>query len=152
MSSVRSILKNKKPLVTVGTDQMVFDAVEKMAINDIGAVLVLDAVGKIAGIFTERDSLQKVTRRCLDPATTPVSAVMTQQVRYAKPDHTIEDCLRQMTERFFRHLPVLDDDQVLLGIVSIGDLVKARLVEQNFIIEQMEHYIIDSPALARPAK
>lgn len=152
MSSIRSILKNKKALVSVGVDQMVFDAVEKMAVNDIGAVLVLDAAGKIAGIFTERDSLQKVTRHCLDPATTPVTAVMTQQVRYAKPDHTIEDCLRQMTERFFRHLPVLDDDQVVLGIVSIGDLVKARLVEQSFIIEQMEHYIVDSPALARPTK
>ena len=123
-----------------------------MAANDIGAVLVLDAAGKIVGIFTERDTLQKVTRRCLDPVTTPVTAVMTQQVRYARPDHTIEDCLRQMTERFFRHLPVLDDDQVLLGMVSIGDLVKARLGEQEFIIEQMEHYIIDSPSLARPVK
>lgn len=152
MSTIRSILKNKKPLIFVGTDQTVFDAVEKMAANDIGAVLVLDAAGKIVGIFTERDTLQKVTRCCLDPATTPVTAVMTQQVRYAKPDHTIEHCLAQMTERFFRHLPVLDDDQVLLGIVSIGDLVKARLVEQEFIIEQMEHYIIDSPPLARPVK
>lgn len=152
MSSIRSILKNKKPLVTVGIDQMVFDAVEKMVENDIGAVLVLDSAGKIAGIFTERDSLQKVTWCCLDPATTPVTEVMTSHVRFAKPDQTIEDCLRLMTERYFRHLPVLDDDQVLIGMVSIGDLVKARLSEQEFIIEQMEHYIVDSPPLVRQAK
>lgn len=152
MSSIRSIWTNKRPLISVNTDQTVCDAVEKMATNDIGAVLVLDAAGQIVGIFTERDCLQKVTRCCLDPVTTRVTQVMTSQVRYAKPDQSIEDCLRLMTERYFRHLPVLGDDQVLLGMVSIGDLVKARLVEQEFIIEQMEHYIADSPPLARQLK
>ena len=152
MSSIQSILKNKKPMVSVSIDQMVLDAVEKMALNDIGAVLVLDATGAIAGIFTERDCLQKVSRHCLDPAATPVSDVMTGHVRYAKLDHQIEGCLRLMTERYFRHLPVLADDQTILGMVSIGDLVKARLVEQDFIIDQMEHYIADSPPLARSVK
>lgn len=149
MSSIQSILKNKKPLVSVSIDQTVLDAVEKMVLNDIGAVLVLDATGAIAGIFTERDCLQKVSRLCLDPASTPVSDVMTGHVRYAKLDHQIEGCLRLMTERHFRHLPVLGVDQTILGMVSIGDLVKARLGEQDFIIDQMEHYIADSPPLTR---
>ena len=144
MISIRGILNNKKPLVTVHEDQTVFDAVERMAGNDIGAVLVLDARGKVAGIFTERDCLQKVTRPCLDPVTTPIRDVMTTQVRYATPDQSIEDCLRLMTERFFRHLPVMDEQKNVLGMVSIGDLVKVRLVEQDFIIGQMEHYITDS--------
>lgn len=149
MISIRGILNNKKPLVTVHADQTVFDAVERMAGNDIGAVLVLDAKGKVAGIFTERDCLQKVTRPCLDPVVTPIRDVMTTQVRYATPDQAIEDCLRLMTERFFRHLPVMDEQKNVLGMVSIGDLVKARLVEQEFIIGQMEHYITDSLPVGR---
>ena len=149
MISIRGILNNKKPLVTVHEDQTVFDAVERMAGNDIGAVLVLDARGKVAGIFTERDCLQKVTRPCLDPVTTPIRDVMTTQVRYATPDQSIEDCLRLMTERFFRHLPVMDEQKNVLGMVSIGDLVKVRLVEQDFIIGQMEHYITDSLPVGR---
>ncbi len=152
MSTIRSILKNKKPMISVGTHQTVFEAAEKMAENDIGAVLVLDGAGRIAGIFTERDSLQKVTRRCLDPMATPVTAVMTQQVRYAKPDYTIEDCLQQMTERFFRHLPVLDDNQVLLGMVSISELVKALLKKKESIHAETDNFIIGSPRLARPVK
>lgn len=152
MSTIRGILKNKKPPISVGTHQTVFEAVEKMAENDISAVLVLDRAGRIVGIFTERDSLQKVTRRCLDPMTTPVTAVMTQQVRYAKPDDTIEDCLRQMTERFFRHLPVLDDNEALLGMVSISDLVKALLKKEESIHTETDSFIIGSPRLARPVK
>lgn len=152
LSNIRSILKNKKPLISVGTHQTVLEAVEKMAENDIGAVLVLDGLGRVAGIFTERDSLQKVTRRCLDPAKTPVTAVMTQQVRYANPNYTIEDCLRQMTERCFRHLPVLDDNLVLQGMVSISDLVKALLKKQESIHAETDNFIIGSPRLARPVK
>lgn len=149
MISIRGLLQNKKPLVTVGADLMAFAAIERMAAADVGAVLVLDEGGKIAGIFTERDCLQKVSSKQLDPTTTPLRQVMTTNVRYAKPDQAVEDCLRLMTERFFRHLPVLDEQGKILGIVSIGDLVKARLTEQEFVIDQMEHYIADSLPVQR---
>lgn len=149
MSSIRGLLQNRKPLVTVAADQMAFAAIERMAGADVGAVLVLDDSGSIVGIFTERDCLQKLSSKRLDPTTTPLRHVMTTSVRYAKPEQTVEDCLRLMTERFFRHLPVLDEQGKILGIVSIGDLVKARLTEQEFVIDQMEHYIADSLPVQR---
>lgn len=149
MITIRSLLQNKKPLVSVSADQMVFAAVLQMTDNDIGAVLIMDETGRIAGIFTERDSLKKITRPGLDPQTTPLRSVMTTHVCYAKPEQSVEDCLRLMTERHFRHLPVLDEQQNILGLVSIGDLVKARLVEQEFMIDQMEHYIADSLPVQR---
>ncbi len=146
--SIRDLLQNRKPLVTVDVDAMVAVAVERMAEADIGAVLVMDA-GAIVGIFTERDCLQKVARKSLNTAITPLRQVMTSNVRYATHDQSVEDCMRLMTERYFRHLPVLDEHGTLLGIVSIGDLVKARLSEQKFVIEQMEHYIADSLPVTR---
>jgi len=149
MSSIRGLLQNKKPLVTTGADEMVAAAVAQMTGADVGAVIVLDEYGRVAGIFTERDCLQKVTGQGRDPGTTPLREVMTTNVRYAKPEQTIEECLRLMTERFFRHLPVLDAQGNILGIISIGDLVKARLSEQAFVINQMEHYISDSLPVAR---
>lgn len=149
MSSIRSLLQNKKPLVTARVGQTVNEAVAQMTGADIGAVIVLDELGRIVGIFTERDCLQKVTRPCLDPCTTPLRDVMTTSVRFAKPEQTIEECLRLMTERYFRHLPVLDDQGNILGIISIGDLVKARLSEQEFAIDQLEHYIADSLPVGR---
>ena len=142
--TIRKLMQNHKPLVSVRVDQTAFDAVVQMTGAGVGAVLVLDEAGKIVGIFTERDCMQKVTRAGLDPKATPVQSVMTSNVRYAKLDQPIEECMRLMTERHFRHLPVLDDQQQILGIVSIGDLVKARLVEQEFVIGQMENYISDS--------
>ena len=146
--SIRDLLQNRKPLVTVDVDAMVAVAVERMAEADIGAVLVMDE-GAIVGIFTERDCLQKVARKSLNTAITPLRQVMTSNVRYATHDQSVEDCMRLMTERYFRHLPVLDEHGTLLGIVSIGDLVKARLSEQKFVIEQMEHYIADSLPVTR---
>lgn len=149
MSTIRSLLQNKKPLVSARVGQTVNDAVTLMTGADIGAVLVLDDLGRIAGIFTERDCLQKVTRPCRDPCATPLSDVMTTSVRFARPEQTIEECLRLMTERYFRHLPVLDEQGKILGIISIGDLVKARLSEQEFAIGQLEHYISDSLPVGR---
>jgi CBS domain-containing protein len=146
--SIRELLQNRKPLVTVDVDAMVAVAVERMAEADIGAVLVMDE-GEIVGIFTERDCLQKVARKSLNIAFTPLRQVMTSNVRYVTHDQSVEDCMRLMTERYFRHLPVLDEHGTLLGIISIGDLVKARLSEQKFVIEQMEHYIADSLPVTR---
>lgn len=150
MNTIRTLLnQNRKPLFTVTTESMVSDAVRVMISNDIGAVLVMDDAGNIAGIFTERDCLQKITGPELDPRTTPIRSVMTCNVRYAKPEQRIDECLHLMTERFFRHLPVLDDQCKVLGIVSIGDLVKARITEQSFTIDQLEHYIADSLPVQR---
>ncbi|GAB4176476.1 MAG: CBS domain-containing protein [Rhodocyclaceae bacterium] len=152
MISIRTVLRDKtrkKPLISMNGEASAQEAVEAMAANDVGAVLVTDDAGKIAGIFTERDCLRKITHPGLDPKTTPLRQVMTDRVRYAKPEYTVGQCLALMTERFFRHLPVLDDEQHVLGIVSIGDLVKAKVAEQEFIIQQMEHYITDSQPLPR---
>lgn len=141
MKSIRQILNNKKkPLTTVTSDDSVYKALQLMQERDIGAVLVLDN-GKLSGIFTERDCAQKVAIQGLDTRKTPVRDVMTDKVRFVTPDQTVTQCLGLMTERFFRHLPVMDENQKLIGIISIGDLVKEKISEQDFTIEQLERYI-----------
>ena len=104
------------------------------------AVMVLDGK-KLIGIFTERDCLHKITALGRKPQEVLVSEVMTKQVRFVTQDMEISQGLALMTERFLRHLPVLDEQENILGIVSIGDLVKAKISDQSFIIEQMERYI-----------
>jgi len=111
-----------------------------MCDRDIGAVMVLDGK-KLAGIFTERDCLHKVTAVGRNPQEVLVRDVMTTEVRVITTDMEVSQGLALMTERFFRHLPVLDEQKNILGIVSIGDLVKAKISDQGFIIEQMERYI-----------
>jgi CBS domain-containing protein len=141
MISIKQILSEKtKPLTTVSPDDSVQKAVELMSERNVGAVLVVDG-NKLIGMFTERDSLHKVTARDLNPRNLSVREVMTSKVRFVTPSMEVSQCLAIMTERFFRHLPVLDEQENLLGIVSIGDLVKAKISEQNFIIEQLERYI-----------
>jgi CBS domain-containing protein len=102
--------------------------------------MVVDG-SKLKGIFTERDCVHKVTSVGLNPRDTLVRNVMTTKVRYVTLDMEASQGLALMTERFLRHLPVLDGQQKILGIVSIGDLVKAKISDQRFIIEQMERYI-----------
>ena len=141
MKSIRQILNNKKkPLTTVTSDDSVYKALQLMQERDIGAVLVLDN-GKLSGIFTERDCAQKVAIQGLDTRKTLIREVMTDKVRFVTPDQTVTQCLGLMTERFFRHLPVMDENQKLIGIISIGDLVKEKISEQDFTIEQLERYI-----------
>ncbi|MGB8516879.1 MAG: CBS domain-containing protein, partial [Gallionella sp.] len=115
-------------------------AVELMRDRDIGAVMVLDGK-KLIGIFTERDCLHKITALGRKPQEVLVSEVMTRKVRFVTQDMDVSQGLALMTERFLRHLPVLDEQENILGIVSIGDLVKAKISDQSFIIEQMERYI-----------
>jgi CBS domain-containing protein len=124
----------------VSAEDTVQVAMELMRDRDIGAVLVV-ADKRLIGIFTERDCLHKVASLGLNPRDLRVREVMTEKVRYVTPDKEVSQCLALMTERFFRHLPVLDEHQNILGIVSIGDLVKAKISEQELIIEQMERYI-----------
>ena len=141
MKTIKQILAEKtKPLTTVTPDSTVLSAMELMRKRDIGAVMVVDG-NKLIGIFTERDCLHKVSSLERNTREVLVSEVMTEQVRYVTPDMEVSQGLALMTERFFRHLPVLDEDNNILGIVSIGDLVKAKISDQSFIIEQMERYI-----------
>lgn len=141
MKGVAQILRAKPSNVvhTIGPDDTVYDAVRKMADKGIGALLVLDG-GKIVGIVTERDYARKVALADRSSRQTPVSVIMTTEVLCVSPRQTTEECMALMTEHRLRHLPVLDDGK-LIGLVSIGDLVKDIISEQQFIIEQLEHYI-----------
>jgi CBS domain-containing protein len=141
MIKIQQILAQKtKPLTTVAPGDTVQHAIELMRDRDIGAVMVVDG-DRLTGIFTERDCLHKVSAAGHDPRKIPVGEVMTEEVRFATPDMEVSQGLALMTERYFRHLPVLDEQQKILGIVSIGDLVKAKISDQSFTIEQMERYI-----------
>lgn len=141
MTTIKQILAGKtRPNTTVGPDDTVKSAIDLMRERDIGAVMVVVG-GKLVGIFTERDCLHKVLALDVNPRETLVRQVMSEKVRVATLELEVSQGLSLMTERFFRHLPVLDEQGNILGIVSIGDLVKAKISEQTFIIEQMEHYI-----------
>lgn len=141
MKTIKQILAEKtKPLTTVAIDATVQKALELMRDRDIGAVLVVDG-DRLKGIFSERDCLHKVASLGLNPKEIRVRDVMTSRVHYATLDTEVSQGLALMTERFLRHLPVLDEQKNILGIVSIGDLVKAKISDQRFIIEQLEHYI-----------
>ncbi|HEU4651609.1 MAG TPA: CBS domain-containing protein [Croceibacterium sp.] len=141
MTVVADILKSKAdPAVhTVGPAASVFEAVQAMAQKNIGALLVIDA-GRVVGIVTERDYARKIVLLDRSSKATPVRDIMSTRVMYVTPSHTSSECMALMTENRLRHLPVLDGDK-LVGLVSIGDLVKDIISEQQFTIEQLEHYI-----------
>lgn len=117
----------------------VFDAVKLMADKGIGALLVMDG-DAIAGIITERDYARKVILMGRSSKETPVTDIMTANVLYVSPDQTSEECMALMTENRVRHLPVLDSGK-LVGLISIGDLVKDIISDQRFVIDQLEQYI-----------
>lgn len=141
MKTVAEILKSKaSPVIySVGPDSSVLDAIKMMAQHSIGALVVLDE-GKVVGIVTERDYSRKVILKNRAAVTTPVRDIMTSAVIYVTPDQNSQECMALMTERRLRHLPVMDGTR-LIGLVSIGDLVKGIIDEQEFIISQLEHYI-----------
>jgi CBS domain-containing protein len=141
MKTVRQLIDGKNhKLASVAPDQPVLRALEIMAEYDVGALLVLDGE-RLAGIFSERDYARKVILHGKASRNTPVSEVMTARVICVTPERTVEDCMAIMTEKHIRHLPVLDAEQKVLGIVSIGDVVKEMLNQQQFIIGQLESYI-----------
>ena len=141
MSTVADILGSKphQAVHAIAPDAAVFDAVQLMADKNIGALLVMDEE-KVVGIVTERDYARKVVLMTRSSRETPVRDIMTSAVMFVGPSQTTEECMVLMTESKVRHLPVMQGSK-LLGIVSIGDLVKSIISEQKFTIEQLQHYI-----------
>jgi len=117
----------------------VFDALQLMADKNVGALLVLDGE-KIAGIFSERDYARKIILKGKASKDTPVAEIMTAEVTTLRPEQSVEECMGLMTDKRIRHLPVLDGEK-LVGLISIGDVVKAIISEREFIIKQLESYI-----------
>ncbi|EXI91334.1 MAG: Arabinose 5-phosphate isomerase KdsD [Candidatus Accumulibacter regalis] len=141
MKTLKQILDSKGGvLATVAPDDSVFKALQVMAERNVGAVLVVDQ-NRLLGIFSERDYARKVSLLDKSSRDTQVCEIMSNKVLYVTPDQTVDECMAIMTERHFRHLPVLNEQHELLGIVSIGDVVKETISEQQFIIQQMEKYI-----------
>ena len=140
MKTVRQLLDSKHPrLVSVSPDTTVLDALKVMAEKEIGAVLVLDG-DRLAGIFSERDYARKVVLQGKSSKDMPVCEIMTDKVVCVRPEQSIEECMGLMTDKRIRHLPVLEHKKVV-GVISIGDVVKEMLAEQEFVIKQLESYI-----------
>jgi CBS domain-containing protein len=140
MHSIRDILREKGAKVqSIAPTVNVFDALQIMADQGIGALLVLEH-GKPVGLFSERDYARKLALQGLRSRDTPVSAIMSSPVLTIRPDASVQDGLQLMTDKFVRHLPVVDGSGVI-GMVSIGDLVKAVIQDQQALIEQLESYL-----------
>jgi CBS domain-containing protein len=140
MGKVKDILKVKgNSVYSVEPSLTVYEAVEVMCQKNIGGLLIVDE-GRIAGIFTERDYARKLILKGKSSKTTPISELMTKNPITVSSETSIEDCMNVMTDKFIRHLPVVDDDQ-LVGLISIGDVVKHIIEEQKEIIEHLENYI-----------
>ena len=141
MTAASQILNSKpdKTIYTTTPAASVFDAVKLMAEKGIGALIVVDRA-KTVGMLSERDYARKVILVGRSSKETKIREIMTTQVISADPHQSVQECMTIMTEKRIRHLPVMEDDQ-LIGMISIGDLVKAIIAEQQFVISQLEHYI-----------
>ncbi len=140
MKTIKQLLGSspRQPLAVAPGDSVIA-ALEIMAKHDVGAVLVLEGT-RLAGIFSERDYARKVILQGKSSKDTQVREIMTEKVIFAKPSQTVDECMAIMTEKHIRHLPVMDGD-ALVGMISIGDLVKETICEQAFVIKQLENYI-----------
>lgn len=140
MKTVKQLLQGKGyEVASIAPDKSVYDAMQLMAAKNIGALLVLEA-GELIGIVTERDYSRKAYLLDKSAKDLLVKEIMTRQVAYVGPDYTTEECIALVTEMRVRHLPVLENDHVI-GILSIGDLAKDVISNQQFMIQQLEHYI-----------
>lgn len=141
MKTLRQLLAGKrKTLSVVSPNDTVFHALKLMAEHDVGALLVLDGE-QLVGLLSERDYARKIALLGKTSREALVRDIMSDKVLYVGLDHSVSECMAVMTDKRFRHLPVLDGDQQVVGIVSIGDLVKETIAEQQFIIKQLENYI-----------
>jgi CBS domain-containing protein len=139
--SISSVLKHKrKEIWSVKPEQTVYEAIERMAETGVGALLVISA-DKLVGIISERDYARKVILRGRSSKETLVKEVMTSQLYFVTPEDTLDKCMTIMTNHRIRHLPVMEDENVV-GIVSIGDLVKWIISEQEATIQHLENYIV----------
>lgn len=144
VGTIREILSHKGGTTwTISPDTTVFEAIEMMAEKNIGALLVTRD-NKLAGIISERDYTRKVALKGRSSKDTRVNEILSGSVVSVTPDHTVEQCLRLMTENRVRHLPVLEGNQIL-GVISIGDLVNWVISTQSSTIQQLEAYITGYP-------
>jgi CBS domain-containing protein len=142
--TISEILTQKGATVwSVSPDTTVFEAIVMMTDKNVGALLVTEN-GKLAGIISERDYTRKVVIKGKSSKTTAVKEILSSQVIHVSPSHTVEECLRLMTDHRFRHLPVLDGDKIV-GIISIGDLVNWIISAQHTTISQLQTYITGVP-------
>lgn len=140
MIALRQLLHSKSAGIwSVTSTASVFDALQSMAEKNVGALLVIDD-GTLVGIISERDYARKVVLKGKSSKDTFVKEIMTEKVVYVRPDESIEECMALMTEKHIRHLPVIDKGEII-GVISIGDVVRAVISEQKFIIAQLENYI-----------
>jgi len=140
MTTIKDVLDRKgRNVHSISPDASVFDALKMMADNNIASLVVLED-GKLVGIITERLYAREIILKGRTSPGTFVREVMSTRVIYARPDQSVQECMAVMTARGVRHLPVLENER-LVGIVSIGDMVKSVVGDQTFIIEQLEHYI-----------
>lgn len=141
MGTVADVLRSKadSTVHSIRPDATVFEAVQLLAQKNIGALLVMED-GRIVGIVTERDYARKIALLDRSSKQTRLREIMSGQVMYVRPEQSCEECMALMTENRVRHLPVMSDGR-LIGLISIGDLVKHIISEQQFVIDQLEHYI-----------
>jgi CBS domain-containing protein len=141
MKTLKQMLSGKnRQLAVVAPSDTVFHALSVMAANDVGALLILDGE-QLVGIFSERDYARKIILQGKTSKETLVREIMSDKVAYVTPSATLDECRALMTEKHFRHLPVLNEDGTVAGMISIGDLVKETISSQQFLIAELERYI-----------
>lgn len=141
MKTLKQLLANKnRPLAVVAPGDSVFHALTVMSKNNVGALLVLDGE-QLVGLFSERDYARKIILQGKTSKETLVREIMSDKVAYVTPSSTLDECMALMTEKHFRHLPVLDEKNSVVGMISIGDLVKETISSQQFLIAELERYI-----------
>ena len=140
MQTIKQLLEKKgNEIITIEPDSSVYDAIKSMADNHIGSLIVMEK-GKLVGIITERDYTRKIILKGKSSASTPVKDIMTKNILCTNPEQTVDEAMALITDKRVRHLPVVENNHVI-GIISIGDLVKTIISEQEYIINQLEHYI-----------
>jgi CBS domain-containing protein len=141
MSTVRNLLEKKGNIVySVSPDNTVYDALEELEEKNLGGLVVVEN-GKLIGVFTERDYARKVILKGRSSKETLVKDIMSNRPIFVNPDNTIDECMQLMDNKLIRHLPVMENEK-LIGVISIGDIIRHIMSEKDFIIKNLEHYIV----------